>query len=1642
MRKSFYLIIFIISLFAQNSFSQNYNWITPNKTYLKMYVAQDGMYRINRSDFVNAGVNVSSIDPRTIRLINKGNEIPVYFSGEGDGTFDQADYFDFFGTRNYGGMTITYDHANFLSYVTDEYYNLYSDTNVYWVDWGGNNGQRYAVSDYNSTSNYSPDFFTDKVHLEKDFFYAIGESYAATDYRYLSTEKFRGEGWYWSFLGDNQALTDSLSTPLINNNGTASVRIFAYPSNRDINVINEHTIEIKINGTVIGTAYKNDLNPVDTTLNFPASLLSESGNIFSVKYIPAPGTSGGMFIDFVEVKYPRRFRIMNNNLSAKLNAADTTSKLFSVAGYNSSNALNIYDVVNHIKINAGSFSSDSVKLTAKSSAHIVLINDAINRKPFRIKQRQVPNLVSASNAADYLIVYNNLFNAQAEQLRAYRQSHDNFRSVKTEIEDIYDIFNYGLENPVAVKNFTKYVYDNWQQPRLQYICLFGRGSLDPKKNSAGSVYYNNLVPVYGNPPSDGYFANINVGTFFYYDQISIGRLPAYSVAEAQTMVDKIIAYESEPAARWWKDFIYITGGGTLSDQLYHQQRSNNEINVFITPYSISGSAHKIYRTDDSSSVTYNYADSVKNDISRGCVFVNYRGHAGSHDWEVGMQDPNTLTNGNKLPIVVSLTCFTGENSKTELRGFGEKFIYLPNKGAIGFIGTTGWSYSTNGNDFGTYLVQTMKDDTSRRVGELMKYAGKQMSRDSLSFSIRHTINCYNLLGDPAVKIKLPKQPEFEITNNDYRFLNETNNTGEQISLKIFPKNYGLFADSCLIRFQLKKYNQPFSFKDTVYRNFKFLDTIQYNFKIDTIGIYYMTVSLDHNNRFPEENETNNSITFNVPITSTSYIPMSPANFALVYRDTIELSGLNPNFKHNQKSVKVSLELDTSSAFNSPVRKTFLNSAVSGAVTKFRTGLPVLNNNTVYFWRTSAIVNNDTSYWSKKFSFTYVHSGKNTFELFRPVTENIPVFLTKTDPEQYSENEFDRTNYGSDGIKLSEYTANLYVKSLGSNAEEASYFTVGNQTVFIDGGLNTGLNILKVRKSNGHISAHKNLKMISAASSDSLVNFLNTFDTTYYVMLLNAAYVPGGTYLTANAKNKLRQFGSIYCDSIGLMGYFHTWSLIGYLGASHSQTSEMFDPCCRPAPLCNSCSHWTASVSSLNVTFTKTSGTVSNIIGPAQVWTDFSWSQILSENSSLKFDVIGISYTGQQTLLFSDITSNKFVDLSTISAVDYPRLNFFAKFAIDTLIGAQSSVLTGIYVNYTPGLELVLDRNSVQVNTSSKSTDVHDFSFDYHNAGFSYMRGAVVNLFAGASLLLTDTIPSTLKYDSAMSYSNSFNSPQFRDSLQLRLEIKPNGNYNEFYSFNNSAGFTLISRESKPSFVSEIEILSDGKVISNGDYVSKNPEIKINGKGAISLNVQSDTTQVSLLLNDRYIPFFVNGSANPLLKSVSISNYSKSSERKNNSANETAKSPDENSIYYYPELKAGTNILTVIYKTAGNENGNEVNEIRDTVSYEVFVSEELMVKDLYNYPNPMKDQTSFIFTIASPDAPDNFKIRIYSVSGRIIREIVQPVNIGQNQIQWDGKDNDGDYVSNGTYFYKIVTQDETSANFNNTETQIQKLVVLR
>jgi hypothetical protein len=112
-----------------------------------------------------------------------------------------------------------------------------------------------------------------------------------------------------------------------------------------------------------------------------------------------------------------------------------------------------------------------------------------------------------------------------------------------------------------------------------------------------------------------------------------------------------------------------------------------------------------------------------------------------------------------------------------------------------------------------------------------------------------------------------------------------------------------------------------------------------------------------------------------------------------------------------------------------------------------------------------------------------------------------------------------------------------------------------------------------------------------------------------------------------------------------------------------------------------------------------------------------------------------------------------------------------------------------------------------------------------------------------------------------------------------------------------------------------------------------------------------------------------------------------------------------------------------------------NDIFATKSgFNFVIQSTLDITDIVNYPNPFPNTTSFTFVLLN-DRSAELKIKIYTVAGRLIQTIDnQFVDVGYNEIEWDGRDAFGDILSNGVYFYKIIIDDA--------EERIERLVVMK
>ena len=81
------------------------SWLPQNGKAIKLTIPNDGVYRLTYSDLTALSSDLSNVDPKTFRLFNKGNELPLNLK---TGNTGQLNYLEFVGQRNYNGPAYRY----------------------------------------------------------------------------------------------------------------------------------------------------------------------------------------------------------------------------------------------------------------------------------------------------------------------------------------------------------------------------------------------------------------------------------------------------------------------------------------------------------------------------------------------------------------------------------------------------------------------------------------------------------------------------------------------------------------------------------------------------------------------------------------------------------------------------------------------------------------------------------------------------------------------------------------------------------------------------------------------------------------------------------------------------------------------------------------------------------------------------------------------------------------------------------------------------------------------------------------------------------------------------------------------------------------------------------------------------------------------------------------------------------------------------------------------------------------------------------------------------------------------------------------------------------------------------------------------
>ena len=211
----------------------------------------------------------------------------------------------------------------------------------------------------------------------------------------------------------------------------------------------------------------------------------------------------------------------------------------------------------------------------------------------------------------------------------------------------------------------------------------------------------------------------------------------------------------------------------------------------------------------------------------------------------------------------------------------------------------------------------------------------------------------------------------------------------------------------------------------------------------------------------------------------------------------------------------------------------------------------------------------------------------------------------------------------------------------------------------------------------------------------------------------------------------------------------------------------------------------------------------------------------------------------------------------------------------------------------------------------------------------------------------------------------------------------------------------------------IAVYLDTTAFHPGDVVSSNPTIIVQLEDESGINTSSVGVghQLSATLSNPVRTFDLSSYYHS-----SLDNYKKGEVR-----------------YPVTGLTDGKYTLTV--KAWDIQNNSLIAE----TYFEVHAADDFAILNPVNYPNPFSNTTTFTFQRTSSDVID-VEIKIYSVAGRLLCALTAP-NITDTfvRIPWDGKDNEGNALANGVYFYKLIARSKNDQRSNET---IGKLAVMR
>ncbi len=545
------------------------------------------------------------------------------------------------------------------------------------------------------------------------------------------------------------------------------------------------SFSISVNGSSIGSLPISSMSGVVAhreTKTFPYTPTQSSMSV-SLTFNRSSSLTKG-YLDYIAVQATRALSLHNGQLVFNNGKHVSNGVVGRYVLSNASSSVKVLDVTDPSQMYQvpGAWNGSNYQFVAVDTAfrQFVAFDGSSYKSVVTVGSVSNQNLHSAESQVDLIMVVHPNFWSQAEQLASARRQQGLSVKLVTPAQ-VYNEFSSGAQDPVAIRDYMKMIYEKSSGIYPKYLLLFGRPSYDYRGRVSGtSIFVPNYQRPCGSTITEGNF-RANDDFFGILDDgegelssglldVAVGRFPVSSVTQANVAVTKSINYTASRnlvpenssqisnLADWRNVICFIADDGDHNEHLRSAEACADIVQIADKTINID----KIYcdaypQKSNSGGQRYPAVNTAINDrMDRGALFLTYIGHSGKDGWAheriLEFSDINNWHNTFNQPVIMTLSCDFAWYDRAIVSP-AEACFFNTDGGSTSLITTSRVAYGGSNASFAKKVFDRMfrtQNNPNRTIGDMYMLAKNDYGGNN------DPISMFILLGDPTMPLAFPK----------------------------------------------------------------------------------------------------------------------------------------------------------------------------------------------------------------------------------------------------------------------------------------------------------------------------------------------------------------------------------------------------------------------------------------------------------------------------------------------------------------------------------------------------------------------------------------------------------------------------------------------------------------------------------------------------------------------------------------------------------------------------------------------------------------------------------------------------------------------------------------------------------------------